>query len=49
LVDQIAASTLIVFDAEDIAGDFDQVALQFTTVPVIKDTVALRSRVQQLL
>lgn len=38
-VDQEIAAALVVFDAENVAGDFDQVALQFAFVPGFEDVV----------
>ena len=38
-VDQVPITTLVIFGAEDVSGDFDQVALQFALVPFRKDIV----------
>ena len=39
LVDQETIAALIIFDAENVAGDFDQVALQVAVIPFFEDVV----------
>ena len=40
-VDQEAVAALVVLDAEDVAADFDEVALQLAAVPFVEDVVQL--------